>query len=181
MIRSKVLLWCLLLLGVSSLLLAAVAGDPPAGGGRLVGGQIAATTNGTTTVPGGSTFTAGSGFKEMTVVLNITASGADAGTLQLYLQDSADGGTTWNDLIAMVPFTFGSPVTTQRYYLTTGFHSTYSGQMSRMQGQPQVTETLLPGTVRQAPWGNRLRVRESIANIAGTPTGPTYNVDVLLK
>lgn len=51
------------------------------------------------------------------VRINITTTGTATGTLQLFIQDSTDAGTTFHDLIASNPFTFGAAVTTQRFNL----------------------------------------------------------------
>lgn len=73
--------------------------------------QVAAITNGTTTRT--TTFLQNTGAKDVAFLLNITGAGAATGTLQVFLQDSLDGGTTFNDLAAFNTFTFGASVTTQ--------------------------------------------------------------------
>lgn len=58
-----------------------------------------------------------SGYTHAAFLVNITGGGAVTGTLNLFIQDSLDGGSTWNDLIAANTFTFGASPVTQRFTL----------------------------------------------------------------
>lgn len=76
--------------------------------------QVAAVTNGTTTR---SSVKLKRSYSFADIIINISGGGAVTGTLQLFLQDSLDNGTTWNDLVASKTFTFGAAVTTQLFTL----------------------------------------------------------------
>jgi hypothetical protein len=79
--------------------------------------QVSAIVNGTTTR---STVKLKRTFTCADIIINVTGAGAATGTLQLFLQDSLDGGTTWNDLVASKTFTFGATVASQTYSLYGG-------------------------------------------------------------
>lgn len=145
----------------------------------LQASQVSATTNTTTT----RTTTTGLGrFTSAIILINITAAGAATGTLQLFLEDSADAGTTWDDLISSNTFTFGATTTTQKFYLITQAQtiSTMLATDSN-QGDAQAVETLGAGKVRQGPWGDRIRVREVVSGVGGSPTGVTYTITAVFK
>lgn len=145
----------------------------PAGGLlTLQASQVAAIVNGTTTR---TTTTGLEAYRDLVILINITGAGAATGVLQLFLQDSWDGGTTWDDLVASNTFTFGAVVVTQRFALSGRIATTLT------QGSAAAVEALTAGTVRNGPWGERIRVREVISGIAGGPTGPTYTITVIAK
>jgi hypothetical protein len=106
----------------------------------------------------------------LNILLNITSGGTATATLQIYLQDSVDGGTTWDDLVSSNTFAFGAAATTQRFFV-----STYVAP-SATQGTAVVLEALAAGTVRQGPYGDRIRVREKVTGPSGSPVGPTYTI-----
>lgn len=138
----------------------------------LQASQVSGTTNATTT----RTTTTGLGaYSSCSVLVNITNAGAATGTLQLFLQDSVDGGTTWNDWISSNTFTFGAATTTQAFFV--------SGQLSSSstQGAAVNVETLTAGTARQGPFGDRIRVREKVSGVSGSPTGVTYVISAVCK
>lgn len=138
----------------------------------LQASQVSAVTNTTTS----RTTTTGLGiYTDAVILINISGGGAATGTLQLFLEDSCDGGSTWNDLVASNTFTFGASTTTQRFYLM-GRLAT-----SGTQGGAQAIESLTSGTVRLGPWGDRIRVREKVSGTSGTPTGPTYSISAVFK
>jgi hypothetical protein len=76
--------------------------------------QVAAVANGTTTR---SSVKLKRSYSSADIIINITGGGAVTGTLQLFLQDSLDNGTTWNDLVASNTFTFGAAAVTQLFTL----------------------------------------------------------------
>lgn len=78
----------------------------------IVTAQAAGTVNATTTRT--STTMIGS---DAAFLLNITAGGASTGIVQIFVEDSLDGGFSWNDLAAFAPFTFGGSPTTQTLLL----------------------------------------------------------------
>jgi hypothetical protein len=133
----------------------------------LQGSQTSGVANATTT----RTTTTGLGiYCEALILINVTGGGVATGTLQLYLEDSVDGGTTWHDLVSSNTFTFGAATTTQLFAV--------SGRLatSLTQGAAATVETLAAGTVRQGPFGDRIRVREKVSGIGGSPTGVTYTI-----
>ena len=138
----------------------------------LQASQVAAIVNGTTTR---TTTTELGSFRDLAILINITGGGVATGTLQLFLQDSQDGGTTWDDLAASNTFTFGAATITQRFFISGRIATTAT------QGSAAAAEALVAGTVRNGPWGERIRVREVISGIAGTPTGPTYTISAVAK
>jgi hypothetical protein len=138
----------------------------------LQASQVAGNTNATTTR---TTTTGLGGYQHAIVLINITAAGTATGVLQLFLQDSVDGGTTWNDLISSNTFTFGSSGTTQVFCLV-GDSAT-----SHPPGTAQQLETLAAATARQGPFGDRIRVREKVSGVTGSPVGPTYVISAVFK
>ena len=138
----------------------------------LQASQVSAIVNGTTTR---TTTTWLAAYRDLVLLVNITGGGAATGTLQLFLQDSVDGGTTWDDVVASNTFVFGAAPVTQRFILSGRIATTIT------QGSAVVNEALTAGTVRNGPWGDRIRVREVVSGIAGGPTGPTYTVTAVAK
>jgi hypothetical protein len=134
--------------------------------------QVSAITNTTTTR---STTTGLGKFTLGAFIINITNGGVATGTLQLFLQDSCDGGTTWNDLVSSAQFTFGGALTTQCFFVVGSLAS------SQPQGTANSVEVLTAGTCRQGPWGDRIRVREKVSGISGSPTGVTYTISAVFK
>lgn len=129
---------------------------------------VSAIANGTITK--GSGFFPYSSFGSIDLLVVLQAGSAATGTLQLYLQDSPDGGTTWDDLCSSNTFTFGAAAITQRFYVGGGLAA------SATQGSAVSVEALTAGTCRQGPFGDRFRVREKVSGIAGSPTGVTYAI-----
>lgn len=134
--------------------------------------QVAAATNGTTTR---TTTTSLGSYHALDCLLNITGAGVATGVLQVFVQDSPDGGTTFDDVFASNTFTFGAAVTTQRFIINGAVATSIT------QGSAVSTEALIAGTIRAGPFGERLRVREVISGISGTPTGPTYTITCIGK
>src|ERR1700730_14355974 len=101
--------------------------------------QVTALVNGTTT----RTTTSGLDvFTDAAILLNITGSGAVTGTLQLWIEDSYDGGTTWDDLCASNTFAFGAAAVTQRFFLSG--KAAFSGT----QASAAAVETMAAATCR---------------------------------
>lgn len=138
----------------------------------LQASQTSGVANATTTR---TTTTGLDPFTDLDILINITGAGVVTGVLQLFLQDSADGGTTWDDLVASNPFTFAAAVVTQRFQV--------SGRIapSGVQGGPAQQEALAAGNVRYGPWGDRIRVREKVSGVSGSPTGVTYTITAVAK
>lgn len=138
----------------------------------LQASQTSGVTNATTT----RTTTTNLGpYTDLVVLINVTGAGAATGTLQLFLEDSIDGGTTWDDLVSASTFTFGAATTTMQYVV--------SGKLatSRPQGQAAQQETLTANSVRQGPFADRIRVREKVSGVSGSPTGVTYTITAVAK
>lgn len=113
--------------------------------------------------------------KALDVLINITATGTATGTLQIFLEDSADGGTTWDDMVASNTFAFGASVINQRFYVNGFIASTATS------GSATAIETLAAGTTRQGPFADRIRVREKVSGPSGSPVGPTYTITAVCK
>lgn len=147
----------------------------------LQASQVSAITDTTTTR---TTTTGLAEFKDCYVLLNITGGGAVTGTLQIYIEDSVDAGTTWDDLISSLTFTFGGAATTQRFTLSgtiLGQTVTTAASTNITQGSVRAIEALAAGSTRQGPWGDRVRVREKVSGTGGTPTGVTYTINAVCK
>jgi hypothetical protein len=134
--------------------------------------QTSAISNGTTTR---ATTTGLDAYTDLDILINITAGGTATGTLQIYLEDSVDGGTTWDDLASSNTFALGAATTTQRFIV--------AGKIATgaTQGSAAAVETLAAGTVRAGPFGSQIRVREKISAIAGSPVGATYVITAVAK
>jgi hypothetical protein len=138
----------------------------------LQASQTSGTTNATTTR---TTTTGLDAYTDLDLLVLITNAGAATGTLQLFLEDSRDGGTTWDDLVSTAAFTFGAGATNYQFAV--------SGKIatSRPQGQAAQQETLAAGSCRQGPFGERVRVREKVSGVSGSPTGVTYTITAVAK
>lgn len=106
----------------------------------------------------------------LAITLRVTASGTATGTLQVWLEDSFDGGTTWQDLVSSNTFAFGAATANQIFWVN-GFIAT-----TGTQGAAPAIEALAAGTVRSGPFGDRIRVREKVTSPSGSPVGPTYSI-----
>ena len=138
----------------------------------LQASQVAGNANATTT----RTTTTGLGkYTTALILVNVTAGGAATGTLQLFLQDSVDGGTSWNDLISSPTFAFGAAGTTMVFTLNANIASTIAA------GTAQAIETMPASQSRTGPWADRIRVREKVSGVSGSPTGPTYTITAVFK
>src|SRR6185436_14169314 len=112
-------------------------------------------------------------------LLNITAGGTATGTLQIWLEDSVDGGTTWDDLCSSLTFALGAAVVTQRFFVSgqvVPSTITTAASTNITQGSAAAVETLAAGSCRQGPFGSVIRVREKITGPSGSPVGATYTI-----
>jgi hypothetical protein len=109
------------------------------------------------------------------VLVKFTTTGTATGSVQLFLEDSADGGTTWDDLISSNLFVLGAAASSQHYFLNGMVGTTATS------GAAPAIETLAAGTTRQGPFGDRIRVREVITLASGSPVGTTYLVTAVCK
>ena len=139
----------------------------------LVPSRVSGITAVTTTV---ATFTLPpSVTPTLQVLLNITAGGTATGSMTIFIEDSVDGGTTWNDVISSNAFALGAAVITQHFYLNGHIASTATS------GAVDAVETLAAGTTRQGPFAQLMRVREKITGPAGSPVGATYTITAVLR
>lgn len=109
------------------------------------------------------------------VLLNITAGGTATGALTIFIEDSADGGTTWDDVVSSNSFALGAAVITQRFFVNGLIASTATS------GSAAAAETLAAGTTRQGPFSPMWRVREKLTGPAGSPVGATYTITAVVK
>lgn len=138
----------------------------------LQASQVSGTTNATNT----RTTTTGLGkYTDLQVLINITGAGAVTGLLQIWLEDSSDGGTTWDDLVSSNTFAFGAALVKQQFAISGRVATT------KVQGSAPQQETLAAGQVRHGPWGDRIRVREKVSGVSGSPTGVTYTITAVAK
>lgn len=108
--------------------------------------QVAGIVNATTTR---NIIVLPQGYREADFLLNITGTGAATGALNIWLQDSVDGGTTWNDLATFNTFSFGNSAIAQRLALYggndgPGFIRTIAGATPA--AGAEVAETVPAGT-----------------------------------
>jgi hypothetical protein len=128
-------------------------------------------TRNTTNLPTGTT--------GLDILINVTAGGTATGTLQLYIQDSVDGGTTWDDVVSSLTFAFGAAAVTQRFFvngLLVPSTITTATSTNTTQGSAVSVEAMAAGSARQGPFGLMWRVREKVSAPAGSPVGPTYTI-----
>lgn len=176
-----VLVWCAALVSARPADAQPRASLPPSQLVTLQASQVSGITNTTTTR---TTTTGLDGFVDADILISISAGSAATGTLQLYLQDSADGGTTWDDMVSSLTFTFGAGATTQRFKVSgrvTPATITTATATNITQGSAVSVEALGAGSARQGPFGNRIRVREKVSGVSGSPTGVTYTITAVFK
>lgn len=121
---------------------------------------------------------------ELNILLNVTAGGTATGTLQIWLEDSVDGGTTWDDVISSLTFALGAAPVTQRFMVSGRILAqtiTTAAATNVTQGSATTNETLAAGSARQGPFGVLWRVREKITVPSGSPVGATYTITAALK
>lgn len=139
--------------------------------------QVSGITNTTTTrntlVLTGTGSTAGG---DAAFLLNITGAGAATGTLQIFLEDSLDGGSTWNDLAAFAPYTFGAGATTQTlslYGKTDGPGLIRSITGATPSAGAEISETVPAG----ARWELLTFLATFTASAAAATRNPTLRMD----
>lgn len=129
-------------------------------------GVAAATTARTTT-------TGWAIYKSVDFVLNVTAGGTATGTVNIYIQDSVDGGTTWDDVVSFAQLTLGGGTQTQRACVQGAIATSRAGTAA------QQTQALAANSIRQGPFGDRFKVVEVVAGPSGSPVGATYRIDAI--
>jgi hypothetical protein len=82
-----------------------------------------------------------------------TLTGATGGTLNIYLQSSPDGGTTWSDYAAFAQLAAGAAATSVSFTLSKGQHQTTITTVGT-----GLSPALTTGQVLGGDWGDRLRL-----------------------
>jgi hypothetical protein len=124
-------------------------------------------------------------YNSAEMLLNVTAGGTATGTMQIWIEDSVDGGTTFDDLCSSLTFALGAAVTTQRFFITAYGTApatiTTAALTNLTQGSAAAVETMAAGSCRQGPIGSVLRVREKITGPSGSPVGATYTITAVFR
>lgn len=142
----------------------------------LVASRVSGVANGTVTVPldaGGSAYAGLQNYDSLLVLINVTAAGTATGTVNIYLQDSWDGGATWDDVVSSAQLTLGGSTGTQRYVVQARIATTAT------QGSAVSNGALTAASARQGPFGDRIRIRETVAGASGSPVGATYSISLV--
>jgi len=112
-------------------------------------------------------------FDAFTVLINVTNAGGTTGTLTLFIQDSWDRGTTWDDVVSSTAITLGTTSGTQRYVVQGRIATSIT------QGSAVSELALAAGTTRQGPFGDRIRLVEKVSGASGSPIGAIYTVTII--
>lgn len=152
----------------------------------LVDARVSGITDATTTVPilGSNTQTEFVGlqnYDSLLFLINVTDNGTATGTVNIRIQDSWDGGTTWDDIVSSLQLTLGTTTGTQRFVVQGQIAAatiTTATSTALTQGSA-VVSNLAAGSARQGPFGDRIRVRETVAGTSGSPVGATYSIHMI--
>ena len=136
----------------------------------LVSDQVSAIADGTTTR---AIYSGLEHYDALLVLIRVSAAGTATGTINLYLQDSWDGGTTWDDVLASSNITLGSTTGVQRFVIQGRIATSIT------QASAASNAALSAGTVRSGPFGDRVRLQEKVSSASGTPAGCTYHVTLI--
>lgn len=145
---------------------------------KLIDGRTSLVADGTVTVPlcdtRADSYAGMQNYDTVIFLLKLNTGSAITGTFALFIEDTWDNGTTWDDIVSSNTFAFGAAGVTQRFVIQGRIATTIT------QGSAAAAETLAAGTVRSGPFGDRIRVREKISSASGTPTGVTYSLTMIL-
>lgn len=122
-------------------------------------------------------------YDSLIFLINVTAAGTATGTVNIRILDSWDGWTTWDTLVSSLQLTLGTTTGTQRFVVQGQIAAatiTTATSTALTQGSA-VTTTLAAGSARQGPFGDRIKVVETIASTGGTPVGATYSIHMIPK
>lgn len=154
----------------------------------LVTDRVAHVVNGTVTVPldnaagAGEVFAGLQNYDSLLVLINVTAGGTATGTINIRIQDSWDGGTTWDDMVSSAQLTLGGAAGKQRFWvqgrIAPATHTTTTSTLSTQGSAPSV-DALAASSARVGPFGDRIRIRETMAGASGSPVGATYTITVI--
>jgi hypothetical protein len=104
-------------------------------------------------------------YRAATFQLTVSDKTFDGGTtLNVYIQRSVDGGTTWDDLVSFAQMT-NSAVGDGAYIAEVN-----GVPVASLVDRVTTDGTLSANTLRSTPLGERLRVKYTWANVAGTDT-----------
>jgi CHASE2 domain-containing sensor protein len=124
-------------------------------------------------------------YENLVFLLNFTAAGLATGSVQIFIQDSTDGGVTWDDLVSSNLFVFGAALSSQKFIIAGSIapatQAAAAALVAITEGGAPQQEALAAGSVRHGPFGNLLRVREKVTLIAGGPTGATYTINATAR
>jgi hypothetical protein len=121
---------------------------------------------------------------DLDIIIGFDAGSVATGNLNLFIEDSADGGLTWDDLVSTLTFAFAAAASSQRYKISGRVLPqtvTTAAATNITQGSAPTQEALAAGSARQGPFGSMVRVREKVSGIAGGPTGVTYRIKAVPK
>lgn len=122
-------------------------------------------------------------FDSLIFLINVTAAGTGTGTINIRILDSWDGGTTWDTLVSSLQLTLGSTTGTQRFVVQGNIAAatiTTATSTALTMGSA-VTTTLAAGSARQGPFGDRIKVVETMGGRSGSPVGATYSIHMIPK
>lgn len=106
----------------------------------------------------------------MAVLLNVTAAATAAGdTLNVYIQSTIDGGTTYNDFISFTQV-LGNGGAKK-------FEADWNAIITPTTAQAAPTDGTLAAGVKQGPIGAGLRVKWTIATV----TAPSFTFSILAQ
>ena len=108
------------------------------------------------------------GFQSLRIQANLQ--GATGGTLNVYVQTSYDGGTTWHDYVSYTQLAAGAAAVT------------YASSHTRAKGDALATPTdgtMTANTARDGEWGDRFRLKMTAG--AGTSAGTTQSVTLFMS
>lgn len=104
-------------------------------------------------------------YNRATLLLTVSGKSIDAGTtLDIYVQYSPDKGTTWDDIAHFAQIT--SAAVGNGTYVMVLNHGT-AGIADRATDD---AATLSANSVRNQPWGDRMRIKYDGTNFAGNDT-----------
>jgi len=137
----------------------------------VLAGQLKTILDETTIAAGSDGSTAGgqvivpSMYERAVVLLTVSDKTMDSSTtLNIYLQYSPDEGTTWDDLVSFAQVTNSAIADGTYVAVLNGVPATSTAARVTTDG------SLAAGSVNALPWCDRLRVKYTKVNFAGTDT-----------
>lgn len=137
---------------------------------RLIQDRVSSVTDGSAVI---AEYGGLQNYDSLLVLINVTAAGTATGQVNLYVQDTWDGGTSWDDMAASGNISLGTTTGTQRFVIQGRIATTIT------QGTAVSNGALTAGTVRSGPFGDRIRILEKVGSTGGTPVGCTYSVTII--